>query len=292
MKRRIVHVARDGQVIGQYPPDQIAPLVEAGTLRSGDFAYSESLQQWTPIEEFLKKAGTGEFSRLKPAAGSLPPKRTGSSRRSSRRSRPASMIGGWIAFLLALAALAGSGFWIAALYGELRSKGSEIEQLKSQLSVKEKENQRLLFVAREIAEPGTVRGSFILRESGKRVAVPGVEVSLYARQTVEDHLDRRFAAASVPPNTSVPATNFLLENIPNPIARTSTDARGRFEFQVPEPGEYVLVATCNTAGTGDPSLRLWFVSFDSRDSLNTLVEINESNAVQQLVRSLMIVQGR
>jgi len=203
------------------------------------------------------------------------------------------MIAGWIAFLLSLAALAGAGFWITALHGELGKKKADIAHLKSEISLKEKENQRLLFVAREVAEPGTIRGIFVLRESGKRIAVPGVEVALYSRQTVEDHLDRRFAeAAAIQPGANVLAANFLLENLANPIARTPTDASGRFEFKVPDPGEYVLVSTCTTTGPGEQNVRLWLVSFDSRDSLNTMVELNEANSVQQMVRSLMVVQGR
>ena len=55
MSKHMVHVARDGKVIGQYPPEQIAALVDAGQLLDSDFCYSESCPVWTPLPEFLKK---------------------------------------------------------------------------------------------------------------------------------------------------------------------------------------------------------------------------------------------
>jgi hypothetical protein len=39
-------------------------------------------------------------------------------------------------------------------------------------------------------------------------------------------------------------------------------------------------------------LRLWFVAFDSRDPLNTPVDITETNAVQQFNPLFMLVDGR
>ncbi|MFZ4597478.1 MAG: hypothetical protein ACOYNN_02445 [Terrimicrobiaceae bacterium] len=291
MKNRIVHVARDGKVIGQYPPEQVASLLETGGLFSTDLCYSESNPAWTPIEEFVKKTGTAKFSRTKERATGKLPERRNSAGRASRKNQVAMMVASWIALLLAAAMLVGSGFWIFELYKQLGSKDATITEMKKTLAEREKENQRLLFVSREIAEPGTVRGSLVLRnEGGKRIAIPGTQVNLFRRKEVEDHLDRRFAeAASLPPDSTLNAAAFLVEGLPQPQSSTTTDASGRFEFSVPEPGDYVLIAAANASGGAS---RLWFVSFDSRDPLNTLVELTEANTVQQFLRSLIIVQGR
>lgn len=39
-------------------------------------------------------------------------------------------------------------------------------------------------------------------------------------------------------------------------------------------------------------MHLWFVAFDSRDPLNTPVDITESNAVHQYNPIFMVVEGR
>ena len=82
----------------------------------------------------------------------------------------------------------------------------------------------------------------------------------------------------------------FLKNIPAPIQTTTTDSDGRFECKIPQPGEYVLQTAIRSAKTG--ALRLWFVSFDSRDPLNTPVDITESNVVRQFNPIFMVVEGR
>ena len=77
-----------------------------------------------------------------------------------------------------------------------------------------------------------------------------------------------------------------------PLKTTTTDASGRFEFPVTDPGEYVLFTRMNSFAQGAQVLRIWLVAFNSQDPLNTLVQINESNYVQQFVPSLMVVDGR
>lgn len=296
MKNRTVHVARDGKVIGQYPPMQLVSLLDTGGILPTDLCYSELLPAWTPVLEFIEKTGVEKFSRASAPSeeGSVekaPSRAPSSNRRQSRKRNNAknTLIGGWMAFLLAAAALVGSIFWILSQQTEITARDAEIVRLRDEVGKKEKENQRLLFVSRELAEPGTVRGSLVMRnEAGKRIAIPGTEVRMFRRDVIEAHLDTRFTeAAGLPADQQRDAAQFLLLGLSAPLASTTTDASGRFEFPVPEPGEYVLISQIAA-----PTPRLWFVSFDSRDPLNTLVEISEANAVQQLVRSLMIVQGR
>lgn len=291
---RSVHIARNGKVIGQYPPEQLAALMDSGHFFDSDLCSSEAFPEWTPLPEFLKKIDVPKYSRTKNSDPVVSEKYTSrSDRRSSRRSRPSALIG-WIAFLLALAALVGAGFWIAGLYSDLAAQDLRVRELGKQLAAKEKEYQRLLFVAREVAEPGIVRGSIVLRnDAGKRVAMPGVQVSMFSRKVIAGHLEQKGAeAAQLPAGSSVDGAEFFLAGMPAPIAATTTDASGRYEFQVPEPGEYVIssfIASGNAVGHFN---RLWFVSFDSRDALNTAVDITETNVVQQFIPSLMIVHGR
>jgi hypothetical protein len=293
MSSRLVHVAREGRVLGQYPPEQLSTLIESGIFLESDMCYSEACPEWTPLPKFLEKTEAPKYKRgrvreSKPSDNSY----RGRGER-SKRGRSA-LLSGWIAFLLALSVLIGAGFWIAGLYVELQQKATQIEEQGKKLTEKEKENQRLLFVSRGVAEPGLVRGSIVIRgEGGKRVAMPGIQVFLFPRKVIAAYLENRAAEVSrIPAGTSVDGNEFYTAGLPASAASTTTDASGRFEFPVPEPGEYVLFTRMNIFSQGAQAARIWFVAFNSQDPLNTLVQINETNSVQQFVPSLMVVEGR
>jgi len=295
MTKRLVQVARNGKIIGQFPPEQLASLMDTGHFLESDLCFSEGAAEWTPLPEFLRKTDAPRYSRAKEKEGAGTSSPGAASRRERRAQRNAGpVLAGWVAFLLALSALAGSAFWIAGLYSELARQQALVEEIRTKLSEKEKECQRLLFVAREIAEPGIVRGSIILRnDSGKRVAMPGIQVFLYPRKAIEEHLAARSREAShLPAGASVDAAEFYLRDLPRPIATTTADASGRYEFPIPEPGEYIVFTTIVSSNQNGQFNRLWFVAFDSRDPLNTMVDITETNGVQQFIPSLMIVEGR
>jgi hypothetical protein len=295
MTNRLVHVARNGKIIGQFPPEQLASLMDTGHFLDSDLCFSEGSTEWLPLPEFLRKTEAPRYSRTKARGGagsSTPGTPSRRDRRAQRNAGP--ILAGWIAFLLALAAPAGAGFWIAGLYVEMNGQRVLVEEIQGKLAAKEKDYQRLLFVAREVAEPGLIRGSLILRnDSGKRVAMPGIPVSLYPRKAIEEHLAARSREAShLPAGTSVDAAEFYLRDLPRPIATTTTDASVRYEFSIPEPEEYIVFTTIVSSNQNGQFKRLWFVSFDSRDPLNTVVDITETNGVQQFIPSLMIVEGR
>ena len=293
MSSRLIHVARDGKVLGQYPPEQLSALMDTGLFLESDMCYSEACPEWTPLPKFLEKTDAPKYLQGRARESKLSDTTYRGRGKRSKRNRSA-ILSGWIAFLLALSVLIGAGFWIAGLYEELQQKATQIEEMEKKLAAKEKENQRLLFVSREVAEPGLVRGSIVIRgEGGKRVAMPGVQVFLFPRKVIANYLEGRAAEVSrIPAGTSVDGNEFYTAGLPASAASTTTDASGRFEFPVPEPGEYVLFTRMNIVVQGAQASRIWFVAFNSQDPLNTLVQINETNSVQQFVPSLMIVEGR
>lgn len=301
MSSRLVHVARNGKIIGQFPPEQLASLMDSGHFFESDFCLAEGAGEWLPLPEFLKSVEAPRYSRAKSkdpgevsAKSPVEPGVPRSSRRSRKGRTQAPMLAGWIAFLLAASGLAGASFWIAGLYGEIAGMELRVQEAEKKLVEKEKEFQKMLFAAREIAEPGIVRGSMILRnQAGKRVAMPGVQVSLLRRKEIESHLDARHSEAKLlPEGTNVDGITFFLTGMPKPVATTTTDASGRYEFPVGEPGEYVVSAVSSESTPNGPTNRLWLVGFSTEDPLNTVVDLTESNGVQQLIPSLMIVEGR
>lgn len=298
MSRSVVRVSRNGRLIGQYPPDQLASLWDTGQFRDTDVCTSDEVPEGAPLTEFLKKVSISKYAPVTPIEPSMQRVVTSSTSSSGRRQRqkknktPA--LAGWIAFLLSLSVSVGLVFWIFGLYGELARKTEKAADLEARLAAKDRDYQKLLFVSREITEPGVIRGSAILRnESGKRIAMPGIQVSLYNRKVIEQYIEERgHALAALPPGSTVDGAAFFSTDLPRPLNTTTTDASGRFEFKVPEPGEYVFFTSINSFSQGTQSTRLWFVSFNSEDPLNTVVEISDTNAVQQFVPSLMIAEGR
>jgi len=298
--RRIIHVSREGKVLGQYPPEQLPPLLDSGHFRESDLCSSEEHPDWMPMPQFLKKIEPPKYTRAQPSEKSSGDKDRksragGSSRRNAHAGHNATAIlAGWVAFLLSVAILVGAGFWIAGLYAENHQLATRINELDEKLAAKEKEYQRLLFSSREVAEDGVIRGTVALRnDAGKRVAMPGAQIALFSRKVIEKYLDERAEALrELPDNTTVDGNLFFMTDMPSPLQSTMTDASGRFEFPIREPGEYVVFARLSIFSQGGSGMRLWFVTFNSQDPLNTLIKIDESNVVQQFVPALMVISGR
>ncbi len=296
MTKRLVQVSRNGKIIGRYPPEQLAALMDTGHFLETDQCSSEALPGWTPMLEFLQLTAAPKYSMGRAER----PRTDGSIRTSSHQGRhrskqsPIVALSGWIAFLLSVGLVVGAGFWIVDLQSEIGRRGLQITELTKELKEKDKEIQRLMFASREVAEAGVVRGSAILRnDMGKRVALPGLQVLLFSRKAIEAYLDtRQSVIAALPAGTPVDLVQFFSSEMPAPISSTTADASGRFEFAIPDNAEYVLFARSAGMLQGQQSGKLWFVAFNAADPLNTLVQIQESNSVQQFVPSLMITYGR
>lgn len=291
MKNLLVTIERDGKVIAQYPPQQLAALYDTGRILEGDLCSSEERPEKISVPRFIRHLDDDVHY-------GMPPRKEGHGSEVRRRRQSDKLMGpliaGWAAFLIAMALLLASAVWISSLYGDLARSKAHFAELEKMLAAKEKDYQRLLFVSREIAEPGLVRGSVIIRdESGKRIAMPGIQVFIYPRDTVENHLSAKVGEQG---QNQVAAKGdpaaFFSTGLPSPLASTTTDASGRFEFQLPEEKEYVLYTSISMPSAKGLSTHLWFVSFNSRDPVNTAVDITESNSVQQFIPSLMIVNGR
>lgn len=288
-KQARVQVKRGDKALSAYSTLQLPSLLETGHLRADDQCLDAESGEWVPLEEFL--SGFTVFSkRGTPLAAHAEPPAPSSGQRSHEI--PVRRSAAWILAALAVAAAVGT-----ALYAW--TQHDEITSLRTRLAAAEETNQgwqqkyhALLFAAREVASQDMVRGRAILRNAkGNRIALPGIKVRIYTRSAVEAYLSDRHQAKSEGEGAGKTSlASHYVKNLPPPLETTSTDSDGRFEFKVPEPGEYVIQTSIRSAKSGE--MRLWFVAFDSRDPLNTSVDITESNAVQQFHPLLMIVNGR
>ncbi len=276
-------VAREGNVFGEYPVLQIPSLLETGHLRDGDTCLDEEAGEWVPIKTFLQRVP----SYAKPSAPAEPEKSHFFMDMPSWLS-----VLPWFLFLSTL----GAAIFLSETAWKQRD---EIADLHSRLSAAEATNaeakekyHKVLFASRDVASRDLVRGRIILRDaSGKRVSLPGIKVRIYRRGEIEAHLAERQASVAEAGGTDpVRLANHFLKGLPEGMETTTSDSDGRFELKVPEPGEYVIQTSIRSAKSGEG--RVWFVSFDSRDPLNTPVDITESNVVQQFHALFMIAEGR
>lgn len=280
-------MSRNGKALGDYPIREIGSLLETGHLQGGDLCRDPEGSAWVSLHDLMKRRAGQGGAKAGRENGSRPQGRERRQRRPRSRNTLLLLLG----FFSAAVAL-GAYFWVGKTNGDN-------EDLKARLARSEAENldwkqkyQNVLFAAREVASNDLVRGRIVLRDAtGKRVVLPGVKVRLYPRREIEGYLSDRYdkiaeAGGSDPAKLSV----HFLKQIPPPAETTTTDSDGRFECKVPEPGEYVLQTSIRSAQSG--AMRLWFVTFNSRDPLNTAVDLTESNAVQQFNPLFMLVEGR
>ncbi len=280
-----VSVRRKDKDLGQYHPLQLGSLLETGFLEKEDVCQHPETGDWISILQFLDSGGVPGFSRrrgMKAAEES----RRGSARKSRQAALP------WLVAVVAVLVALGAGFFAWKTFAEVDGLKAALAAAMAKNREMEQQYQQVLFSAREVAASDLVRGRVILRDkSGRRIALPGIKVRLYARKVLDAYLaDRHARISEISDADPVRLPVHFLKDIPIPLASTTSDSDGRFEFQLSEPGEYILQTSIRSSKTGE--LRLWFVSFDSRDPLNTPVDITEANTVRQFHPLLMVVDGR
>jgi hypothetical protein len=278
-----VSVARAGKVLGEYAVLQLPSLFETGHLSDSDCCLDEKCNEWIPLGDFLQRV-PGYSKRSRQAAPNESPRSRG------KTNRPP--VAAWVVVFGALVLSFFLGLLAWKQQGEIAGLQARLSAAEATNAEAKEKYQKVLFASREVAESNLVRGRVILRDaSGKRVSLPGIKIRIYPRAQIESHLAARHESVAQAGGTDLfrLATHFL-KGMPDPLETTSTDSDGRFELKVPEPGEYVLQTGIRSAKTGE--MRVWFVTFDSRDALNTPVDITESNVVRQFNPLLMLVGGR
>lgn len=278
----------DRKTISEYAILQLPSLLETGHLKPGDECYDADTDSWVPLGEYVKNIAG--FSKSARSSGRSP------AALEEQKSAPAghgsAQIFLWLLVILACAVAGGAGFFAWTQREEMDSLRSRLAASEEAKAGFKKQCDEALLMGPGVVPNDRVRGRGILRDAtGARSPLPGISVRLFSRTAIQAHLEARHLALT--PETGTDPSQLAvhyMEDLPQPIETTTTDADGRFEIKVPEPGDYVVQTSLKSLGTGE--MRLWFVSFDSRDQLNTPVDINDSNAARQFIPLLMLVDGR
>ncbi len=281
-KNTKVHVARNGAVLGAYEFDKIGDLLDSGQLLPSDHYLDNERSEWIPLTELVIPAPEVEFKKPEPRRereGSSRRGRGGKPPRSKSRSSGNSGLGGWIACLFALGAAAGIWAYAANLGDQLKSTEEKVDQLNQRVEFLKKENQML----NEITPPGRVRGVITYEPTSNQVAImSGATVGLYRRDDVEAALKKVLAQTGETVATAEDfdnAINLLKSSIASPIEITLTDSNGRLDIGVPNPGDYVLVASAAKATGSGADRYFWLLGFRSTENPSGLILMNEKNAI-------------
>ncbi|MFZ4682738.1 MAG: hypothetical protein ACOYMS_09565 [Terrimicrobiaceae bacterium] len=290
-----IHIARNGSVLGAYDRDKIEDMLDTGYLLPSDHAYDEDQSAWILLSA-LPKGGTEppptnqptdlppprrEFKTATEKPASDPNKKSSGRGRGGSKSRnknkAESALPGWIACLFALGAAAGIWAWAEYLNDQLKSSEERVKTLRQTVESLNREKQLLS----EITPGGRIRGIITYEPVAKQVAImSGATVGLYRRDDVER------ALANLPENGQIgseetfnAAAEALKAAISSPLQISLTDSNGRIDLAVPEPGDYVLVASAAKSGTAGTERYFWLIGFTANDQPSNLILLNESNGI-------------
>lgn len=280
-----VPVARDGTTLGEFAALQIPSLLETGYLRSSDVAFDFDEKKWVPVGEFVRsRPGFARKARSGEGGGTASAGRRGS--------RTNGFIWGWVFASVFLVVAVVAGVLFLTREGELESARKSLATAEEEVAELRAENNRLQVRSSLDAPEGMIQGRMVIRDANnRRIAPPNVKVRLFRRETIEEFANERHA--TLPEDGATDANRLAVHfgsNLPSPVLSTATDSQGHFELAVPEPGEYVLQSSVRSAKTGESYT--WFLSFDSRDALNTPINLNEANRARQFHPLFLISEGR
>ena len=141
-----------------------------------------------------------------------------------------------------------------------------------------------------IAPLGEVHGWMVLRASdGTRVPASTVTVKVFRHEDIKEFLSESA------PKLLTTAPNDLglrmtMSSLPDPLLSTITNQTGAFNIKLPEMGRYVIFAEVSVQHSG--KYFAWLLEFDSRDEINTPVELSPANAIKNYDPRLMLREAR
>ncbi|MFM8364285.1 MAG: hypothetical protein ACKOAS_03960 [Verrucomicrobiota bacterium] len=164
-----------------------------------------------------------------------------------------------------------------------------IESLEAQLLERTESLERLSENTGEVLSPDQIKGRLLLRATdGTAIPQQGVKVLLYNRRDLERYLEESLQNADANLDAAQAAVD-LVNKLPFPLATTTTDSKGNYEFRLQAPGEFVLHTNILQTPTGP---MVWFLGFKSSEPPYTRIDFSEANRSTSLVPGLIVVPAR
>lgn len=288
--KRPVTVARRGRIVGDFSSGDLPDLLKSGEILVDDTCYLEETNEWQLVGDYIQATETPKARAAREEA--LPPEETLRGPVMVLHLRGVTILS--VSTLLVLALIVAAGVWIFDLSRQLAESTARVTDLQIQLF--------------NAANPGDtfdpkpkipkVRSKVVgqassLDENGAKKLLTGFYVDLYKENTIRDYINSRsLELAAYKQTGDREILTRLLRDLPTPLRKTTTDASGIFEFDLPAEGRYVVYSSTTLEGITGPEIKMWFLSFATNDPLNLPVNILDENAVSRYEPEFLIKMGR
>jgi hypothetical protein len=264
--------------------------LKSGEILVDDTCYLEETNEWQLVGDYIQATETPKARAAREEA--LPPEETLRGPVMVLHLRGVTILS--VSTLLVLALIVAAGVWIFDLSRQLAESTARVTDLQIQLF--------------NAANPGDtfdpkpkipkVRSKVVgqassLDENGAKKLLTGFYVDLYKENTIRDYINSRsLELAAYKQTGDREILTRLLRDLPTPLRKTTTDASGIFEFDLPAEGRYVVYSSTTLEGITGPEIKMWFLSFATNDPLNLPVNILDENAVSRYEPEFLIKMGR
>lgn len=288
--KRPVHIARRGRIVGEFSSSDLPMLLESGEILADDTCYVEETNEWQSVQDYIWATATPKAREAnEDISAPLEPVQ-----------EPFYLLGSAglvilaIGLLFALGLLAAAGAWIYSLQSQLNVAQALVDELQAELVSRPKPEEPKESSPRMPAERTKVVGRVSIREeNGNPKPLPGFYVDLYEEKKIRDYLlTRSLDLAAFKQSRDPDVLARVLRDMPAALLKTTTNAEGDYEFQLPAEGRYVVYSSMTIDGPSGPEILLWFLSFATDDPLNLPVNINEENRSTRLEPEFLIKLGR
>ncbi len=298
MNSQPLHIARSGQPLGVFGPDQVRDGLENGQLLRSDHYYDERRTEWVPLAAWRPPPEALEFRRAEhrtdrplpveagqpestPNGGHGSRSGRGRSSRSKKDKGRRAGLGGWIACLFALGLCAGLWAWAESIRGELRGSEEKLKELNTLYDAVKRE-KRLLS---DLTPPGRIRAVIVTMPGNAGAAVmSGATVALFKRadiiHTLASISTQTTDITQVSSREEFAQTSVAFKrSLPAPLDVTLADSAGSVEIPIPEDGDYVLFASAQRGGSDATDRYFWLVGFEAGRFPSRTILLTESNAI-------------
>jgi hypothetical protein len=288
--KRPVHIARRGRIVGEFSSSDLPMLLESGEILADDTCYLEETNEWQSVQDYIQATATPKAREAsEDISAPLEPVR-----------EPFYLLGSAglvilaVGLLFALGLLAAAGAWVFSLQSQLNVAQAQVDELQAELLTRPKPEEPKESSPGIPAERTKVVGRVFIRdENGNPKPLPGFYVDLYEEKKIRDYLlTRSLDLAAFKQSRDPDVLARVLRDMPAALLKTTTNAEGDYEFQLPAEGRYVVYSSMTIDGPSGPEILLWFLSFATDDPLNLPVNINEENRSTRLEPEFLIKLGR